>query len=312
MIRFIKKSFIFSIILALILAYINNLYINTDRYKSINSTEKFDHVPKEIEVANLGTSHAQYAFLYDDIDKTSFNFAMSAQRLHYDEKILEKYIENFSEGSTLFIPISYISFYLGYEGDNFEEYNKMYYKILGYEDIKNATASDYLKYSLLPILTAESNIKYIFVEDEREYRAWYEQDRMNYTISIEEMIEESRETAGRHHDFIKDGEKNKDEFVEILDNIIQICIENNIEPVITTTPLTKYYNEHFSQEFLDGFRNTIENLLVKYPDIKYLDYSHDERFIDSPEYFFDSSHLNITGAKMFTDIILNDINRDDI
>ncbi|HHX60060.1 MAG TPA: SGNH/GDSL hydrolase family protein [Epulopiscium sp.] len=309
MTELIKKSMVFLVILILTLGGINNLYINTDRYKSANATEKFDHVPMEIEVANLGTSHAQYAFLFDDVERTSFNFALPAQRLHYDNKILDKYIENFKEGSTLFIPISYISFYLGYDDkdENFQKYNKVYYKILGPRDIKQLTLSDYLKYGVLPLLTAESNIKYIVVEDEKEYKPWYEQDKMDYTIPQEKMREESKKTAETHHDFIEKGQAVKDENILIVEDIIQKCLDNNIIPIMITTPVTKYYSEHFSEIFYNDFENSISSVLDKYPGVRYLDYSHDERFINNTEYFFDSSHLNVTGAKLFTKIILEDI-----
>ena len=303
MIRFIKKSIIFVLILTLILGYINHRYINTDKYKSMNSTDKFSNVPDNIEVANLGTSHAQYAFVYDEIDQVGFNFAMPAQRLYYDDKIFEKYINNFKEGSTLIIPVSYISFYLGYDNENFDEFNKMYYSILPAKDIKNLTLSNYLKYKALPILTAESNIKYAFIKDTTIYKPKVTYN--DYTIPEEEMVLESIDTAGRHLEFIKEGEKDKEEFVAILDNIIKRCLENNIRPVLATTPFTKYYNEHFSDEFYSEFKDTIYDLLEKYQGVEYLDYSHDPRFI--PEYFFDSSHLNITGARYFTEIILEDI-----
>lgn len=307
MASFIKKTVLFLLILSLIIGYINYRYINTNKYKSMNDTNKFDLVPEEIEIANLGTSHGQYAFIYKDLDISSFNFAMPAQRLYYDHKLLKKHINNFKEDSTLIIPISYISFYLGYDNENFEEFNKMYYKILGFSDIKNLKLEDYIKYSLLPILTAEENIKYAFTKEDIEFE--YEEEYPDYTMEKEKMIEEGRDTAKRHLDFIKEGQENKDEFVQILEDIITLSLENNINPVITTTPFTKYYNDHFSEEFYNDFTNTIETLIEKYPNVHYLDYSHDERFIDSPELFFDSSHLNLTGGRMFTETIMKDIEK---
>lgn len=272
----------------------------------MNSTNKFSRVPDNIEIGNLGTSHGQYAFVYDGLDKVSFNFAMPAQRLYYDDKLLKKYISNFKEGSTLIIPVSYISFYLGYDNDNFEQFNKMYYKILGFRDIKNVTLSNYLKLTLLPILTAESNIKYAFIKDDEVYEEKVEY--RNYTISEEEMKEEAKVTASRHLDFIEEGRINREEFASILEDIVKTCLDNNIQPVITTTPFTSYYNDYFSEDFHAEFTGTIERVIGDYPGVKYLDYSHDERFTNKPEYFFDSSHLNLTGGKYFTQIILKDIN----
>lgn len=306
MLRFIKKSTIFLLILSLIVGYINHRYKNTNVYKSMNSTDKFFHVPENIEIGNLGTSHAQYAFVYEDLDLVGFNFALPAQRLYYDNKILKKYIKNFKEDAVLIIPISYISLYLGYDNENFEDFNKMYYTFLSLKDIKKPRLNEYMKYKVLPILTAESNIKYAFIKEKTPYEP--KPVYRNYTISIDKMIEDGKQTSERHLEFIREGQKNKDEFRGILDDIIDIAIKNNLTPVLTTTPFTKYYNGHFSKDFYDEFQDSINEILNKYPNVKYLDYSHDPRFENSPEYFFDSSHLNLKGGKFFTEIILNDIN----
>lgn len=306
MLRFIKKTALFLVILGIILGTINHKYVNAETYKHMNNTNKFLDVPEDIEVAHLGNSHGMYAFVYDDMDKTTFSFAMPAQRLYYDYKLLEKYIDHFAEDATLFIPVSYISFYLGYDNENFEEFNKMYYRILPFKDIKNVTIEDYIKYSLLPILTADSNIKYAFMEEDEDFEP--AREYMNYSISSEEMKAEGLAAGKRHVEFIKEGQGNKEEFVQILDDIVALAVENNIKPVILTTPLTKYYNDNFSQDFKKDFTNTIELIAEKYPSAKYLDYSHDERFINSPEYFFDSGHLNLTGGKKFTNIIMEEMN----
>lgn len=307
MLRFIKKSIVFLLILSIMLGYVNARYKETNVYKSINGTDKFYYVPQNIEIANLGTSHAQYAFVYEDIDRVGFNFALPAQRLYYDEKIFEKYIENFKEGSTIIIPISYISFYLGYDNENFEDFNKMYYPFLSLKDIKKPKLDEYIKYKALPIVTAESNIKYAFMKEEKAYEP--KPVYRTSTMAVDKMKEESKETATRHLKFIEEGRKNKDQFVGIVDNIIDLAIKNNIKPVLTTTPFTHYYNEYFSEEFYKEFQETIDKLLEKYPDIQYLDYSHDPRFENNPEYFFDSSHLNLKGGKAFTKIILEDLSK---
>ncbi len=305
MLRFIKKSLLFLLILSLIVGYINNRYKNTNVYKRMNSTDKFFHVPKDIEIGNLGTSHAQYAFVYEYLNLKGFNFALPAQRLYYDNKILRKYIKNFKEDAVLIIPVSYISFYLGYDNENFEDFNKMYYSFLSLKDIKKPRLNEYLKYKALPILTAESNIRYVFIKEEKSYEP--KPIYKDYTVSTDKMIKDGEETAKRHIAFIEEGRKDKEEFIAILDDIINLAIKNNLRPVLTTTPFTKYYNEHFSKDFYDEFYGEINKLLDKYPEIKYLDYSHDPRFENSPEYFFDSSHLNLKGGKLFTEIILEDI-----
>lgn len=303
MFRFIKKCFIFLIILAITVGFVNSKYKETNAYKGKNSTEKFLNVPYNIDVANLGTSHAQYGFIYDDLDITGFNFALSAQRLYYDEKILSKYIDHFHQDSVVIIPISYITLYLGYEGENFKQFNKMYYSLLNPRDIKNFQFSEYLKFGLLPVLTAESNIEYLYKKE----KPLNEGPTNNFTISAEKMKEDGINTAKRHIEFIEEGQKNKEEFISILEKIIDICVENELTPVLTTTPFTDYYNKHFSEEFFEEFHSDIQGVLDKYPSLKYYDYSKDARFVSNPELFFDSSHLNLKGSRLFTEIILKEV-----
>lgn len=303
MLEFTKKSTIFLIILSLMVGVANERYKDTDVYKHMNNTDKFFNVPQGIELANFGTSHAVHGFYYEDLDMVTFNFSLPAQRIYYDYQILKKYIDNFEEGATVIIPISYITFYLGYDNENFEEFNKMYYSFLKPSEIMKFKLGDYIKYKLLPILTAEENIKYVIVEEEKTERKLYNE----YTIPVEQMIEEGKITAERHLDFIEEGQKNREEFVGILDSIVKLCLDNGLNPVLTTIPTTIYYKQHFPQSFIDEFYKDINSVVAKYDGVYYLDYSNDERFLNNTELYFDSSHLNLSGAKLFTKIILEDI-----
>ena len=305
--KFILKLSIFLLITFSIIGPVNKKYKETNHYRYQNSSYKFYQVPKEIEIGNLGTSHGFYALNYEDVDEVAFNFALPAQRIHYDLKLFEKYLENFKEDSTLILPISYISLYLGYDNDNFEEFNKVYYKLLPARDIVKFNVDDYTRFGLLPILTAESNIKYIFEEEYKEPP----KDYYNYTIDLDAMIEDGINTSNRHKVFIEEGEKNLEDFIGILEDIIVLAQKNNIDPVLVAPPYTKYYNEHFSKDFREDFYGILQEMAGKY-DLSFYDYSEDPRFYEESKYFFDASHLNYTGGKYFTDILLKDIKNDKI
>lgn len=300
--KFFIKLLIFSIIIFSIIGVINNKYINTNHYRYQNSSYKFYNVPDKIQIGNLGTSHGYYGLNYEDTGLTGFNFALPAQRMLYDLRLFENYIDHFEEGSSLILPVSYISLYIGYDNDNFDEFNKVYYKLLGPKDIIKFNLDDYTKYKLLPILTAESNIKYIFEEDYEEPP----KDYFNYTIERDKMILDGEKTSKRHLEFIEEGLDNETEFIGYLEDIIQLAKLHDIKPVLVSPPYTKYYDSHFPVEFKDNFNLIMENLADKYA-IDYFNYSQDDRFYDRPEYFFDASHLNYQGGKHFTNILLEDM-----
>lgn len=94
--------------------------------------------------------------------------------------------------------------------------------------------------------------------------------------------------------------------IEELRSIIDYCKEHEITPVLITTPFSRYYNELVSQEFLQEFHDTINEIAAD-THVSYYDYSQDERFYENLEYFSDSDHLNEDGARYFTDILWDEV-----
>jgi lysophospholipase L1-like esterase len=57
---------------------------------------------------------------------------------------------------------------------------------------------------------------------------------------------------------------------------------------------------------MKDFYDTVEKIKAEY-NVPYLDYSHDDRFMNDKNLFFDSSHLNKSGRNKFMPILLNDL-----
>ncbi|QZY55489.1 hypothetical protein [Crassaminicella profunda] len=300
------KSILFIIIGAIILYYCNSLYINTNYYKSLDYTEKFNHVPEDIEVANLGSSHGMYGFDYTDFDVTGFNFGLYAQGFYYDYKILKQYAPKLRQGATIIIPISYFSFYQSYHDEKFEKFNKSYYRFLKPIYIKNIKLKDYITRSLFPLLGEGGNIRKVFEDIEYEPKEW---EIITWNKFNAEGIKEEGKKRAMHHmkDIIHPGKENKPETKRELKNIINYCIENNYKPVLVTLPFLKYYNDSFPDEFYDEFYKEIKDIRNQYEGLDYRDYSHDKRFIEDIGLFVDSDHMNVNGRKKMTKIILEDL-----
>lgn len=96
------------------------------------------------------------------------------------------------------------------------------------------------------------------------------------------------------------------ERIEELYDIIEYCRENDITPVLITTPFSKYYLDLVSQDFLQEFQATVNEIATD-TGVNYYDYSHDERFYDHLEHFSDSDHLNDDGAAYFTGILWDEV-----
>lgn len=105
--------------------------------------------------------------------------------------------------------------------------------------------------------------------------------------------------------------ENKDEYFEEdkkqnLIDLITLCKERNITPVLITTPYTVYYNQYVSADFLYEFYSVINEIALEY-GVSYYDYSHDERFQTNLKYFGDADHLNPDGAVYFTDLLTEEV-----
>ncbi|MBF8982500.1 SGNH/GDSL hydrolase family protein [Lutibacter sp. B2] len=301
------KSILFIIIGVMILSYFNNLYINTNYYKSLDYTERFNHVPNNIEVANVGSSHGMYGFDYTDFDVVGFNFGLYAQGFYYDYRMLKQYSPKIKEGATIIIPISYFSLYQSYEDEKFEEFNKSYYRFLNPRYIKNIKLKKYVTDSLFPLLSEGGNIKKVFKDIEHKPKEW-EIITWNKFAPNEGIREEGHKRSMHHQkDIINPGKVNKPETKRELKNIINYCIENNYKPVLVTLPYLKYYNDFFPDAFYSEFYGEIEDIRKQYEGLEYMDYSHDKRFTSDIDLFVDSDHMNVNGRKKMTQIILKDL-----
>ena len=105
--------------------------------------------------------------------------------------------------------------------------------------------------------------------------------------------------------------ENKEEYFEEdkkqhLIDLITLCRENNIVPVLITTPFTVYYNQYVSADFLYEFYTVINEIALEY-GVSYYDYSHDERFQTNLKYFGDADHLNSDGAVYFTSLLTEEV-----
>lgn len=290
----------------LIICLLNKPYkeIDDQKYMDILKFTLLGTHYHEVNIGNLGSSHGAYDFSYDNIMSkgyTCFNFANTSQSYNYDYAVLQEYGHYMTSGSVLFIPVSYFSF--NNEVTNSTEAEAMsirYYHFLSPKNIPDYDLYVDIVTTKLPILSAGEDILQLFPDLNTALTA----HAANEGVDVEEFARRARDRYSRHFD-------NKDEYflperIEELYDIIDYCKDNDITPVLITTPFSKYYVDPVSQDFLQEFYATI-NKVANDTDVNYYDYSHDERFYDNLEYFSDSDHLNETGALYFTDILWDEV-----
>lgn len=299
-----KEKQYFKIILILIALYVLFIYGVSQIYRNyISSYNKFLRVPEKLKVVNLGSSHGFYDIKYPK-NVNGYNLALDSQNLYYDWKILKQYKNNLEERAVVIIPISIFSFYRDKDlGDI--DLNERYYNFLDYKDIYLGNKYKdflikkfYIFYNGKTIFTTLKFIIKSLINGKLEYR---NNEWPSKKLTLEEKIKEADETTKRHM-------RRTEVHMEYIRNILELCKENNLVSILITTPQSYLYNERIEdKQYKERIYDKIEILKKEY-DFVYLDYSHDKRFENNLELFYDDDHLNEKGAEYFTGILLNDIN----
>ncbi len=266
--------------------------------------EKFSHVPQNIQLANVGSSHGVYAFDYSDFPEyTAFNMAVCWQHHGYNYHVLKQYIDYFSENAVMLIPISYFDITRIDEEPLYK-----YYKILEKKNFPDWNIKGYFLFKVFPFFSTKEPWKKILINELNSVLAAHER-----TIVTEQSV--TTDAKVMYEIFTKDNgaEKGEEGFlynIEAVSKIIDLCHEHSIIPVLVSTPQTDKLNDlHEEADFFSKFYRFTDVLKEKYPGLIYLDYSQTSEYSSDYSLFFDSTHLNNKGAKKFTAQIVQDLKK---
>ncbi|SCW65789.1 hypothetical protein SAMN02910456_02425 [Ruminococcaceae bacterium YRB3002] len=307
--KFLIKVFVFVLIIAVLTVALNYVYMKRDK-SDLDYTRKYDSMPEKIVLCNFGSSHGQYDFNYEGMEDRCFNFALPSQMPSYDLRLFEYYKDRFSNGAVAFIPVSYFSIFgtTESEDDGFLKKNKRYYRILPASAIKEYDIKTDLYVRYLPSITAgEDFFITVFTDtstpvDSRWYTKASDKDITDDTYTMF-----SRQIVNYVYD--KNGEIIvNDEEIGAIKELISLCRENNVRPILVTTPYLHDYTDIIRENYPDFFErfDAKVNEIVQETGVEYYNYAFDDRFINSRDWFFNCDHLNNTGAKVFVATLLSD------
>lgn len=309
--KFIITIAAYFLILGTLVCGINGLYILKDDTDPLD-VERFEAMPDTLHICNLGSSHGRLAFNYSETpDVGAFNFALSAQTLSYDYRMLSHYQDRLAEGCVVFIPVSYFSFFGHDETElaDFESKNERYYHLLPRELIKEYDLITYLCTVPFPAVGAGTNAIKVFLPKEPA-------SNTGTTIRTADMIDIAENGHSAYWKHLvhnrQDADGNlifQETELEALYDIIALCKSIGAVPILVTTPYLAEYTDQVLKnmpEFLPYFYSIIDQV-SKDTDTPYYDYAFDDRFQHDYSLFRDADHLNKTGALLFTSILLEEV-----
>lgn len=323
--KFLVRIFTYIVIVCVITMILNSLYVRLDTGDK-GEVAKFDAIPDNIEICNLGSSHGRSSYNYIELEDqyVCFNFGLSGQMLSYDYRILDYYQDKLAEGCVVFINISYFSL-IGKGEENEESFkskNKRYYTFLDKKHIKQYDRNTAFIVKYMPSLDARTNFFQVISEwlyrnshtnmnsdigtDVQEYQQPQTADSIDLNKYVEEVY--------KNHLVINKLDENGELLIDqaevaALYSIIDLCQQKKWTPILVTTPFLSEYTEYVaknSPEFLDIFYGQIRKV-VQNTGVPYYDYSMDERFSSHYELFVNADHLNEVGGKIFVNVIKKEI-----
>ena len=292
---------------------LNILYKRTNYYKiNILQSNKFKEIPDNLDIINLGSSYAKYAFDYSKVEVNGFNFGVQPQSLSYDFRILKQYKNKLKKNGVVIITIpNFVFAFLDY---SIEEYNYRYYSFLNKENILNYSSLKNFLLKYFPLILQPKKLRYILKDISKE-----NSDSLVFMENNEEVKKEAQKRVnGWIRQFKLLNIDNKEElpldvknmFIKtqrLLEEMINYSLSNELKPVIVIPPCSKELNNFFSDDFLkEILYSNIEKANKSL--IPVLDYLKDSEFQDYHLYM-GVDLLNIEGRRLFTNKVITDLKK---
>ena len=280
-----------------VLFLINNLYKRTNHY--LNSLVPYKDCKKnclDAKFINLGSTYAKYAFgAYDDLQVQGNNLAMCSQSLNEDRLMLCSHLSKITKGTIVFIPVAACLF--------------LYDDNMNAKLIKN-------NFSQRPtIFHCLKSIKYIFHDDRYIIDDIYEMSPvycLNYKPTLDSLENVWKKLFHlknlKQVHLSKENAETINKNTNTLREIIEVCLQNKLKPVIISTPFSDELNSRFSAEFKNEMLYNPIKKIVSETGVAYIDFQTRKEFVHCPELFIDGGFcLNKRGSKIFLKMLIEEV-----
>lgn len=299
-----------------VLFFILNFLIRQSKWFKVkyHDVMRLSPINSCIEIYNTGSTSSKYAFDYNSIGINGLNAAMSPQSLEFDHNLLVKLIDNIKPNGIVIITICPFSSILD-RYDN-RSSNDKYYFILDKNQIDGYSTMRYIYIKLLyitpliDIFIHPSLLKQIIapVKDNARFTT-NKMSSEELNIDAKKWIkcwqnefkipDLDHNVSLKHYDTMR---KNQ----QIVLDMINICKENNIKPVIVIPPYTKYLENYLSEAVINKYVYDFLSPIKQKTDIRILSYQNDDILTDKDNYF-NSFFFNKKGASLFTKKVVTQV-----
>ena len=304
--RFLIKCTALLLILAALLWCGGLAYKRTTTWRNLErdeTMEKYRDMPRQITFAVVGSSHGRDAFQQADYGGGFFNFSMSSQTPQYDLMQLRQFAGKIQPGATVVLTVSYFAPFWTELQEGFEQKQTRYYRILEPKNIVDCDVARWYLERFSPLLITDSRDVVKAVLDPPELRDDIN-TREGEKIFQNSDVEQEQARIRRDHcstiePAMPDGNA---VMLNAYEEMLALCREHGWNAVLVTPPYLSVYTGCFSPGILAAFRRLTAQISAQ-NDVPWLDYSQHPDFTDNYEYFKNIDHLNLAGARAFSELV---------
>lgn len=291
--HFIIKTGIFFVLIVLTVCFLSSK-------RSSPHVSKYKNITTKLDVINLGTSHGN-GIVYNDFINGK-GFQRPGNTLYYDlqnYRYLQKYL---NQNAVVIIPVSYFSFGLDENRTDYSDSKAFVNDFYFYLPAKSIYNYDRRKEVSVYLNKAKSNFNSVL--NERFFRS-KKIDTSEELTKEQKLINHAKQRAQSHKKLGMYSSPGKN--IDYLITLIREVKENGHEPVLLTVPYYEAYNNEMGEDWIQNNYYKYMYQIFEEFDVQYLNYSEDSRFVSIPSFYSNSDHLNLKGAKYFSDILFNDL-----
>ena len=275
-------------------------YPDTDWYRN--------HLERNFDVVNVGSSSGVYDFDYTGLDVKAFNWALQPQSLEYSFKVLKTYFSILKRKGIVIIPFSPFSG-LSVTGKWAATAYDKYFTILDETMLDDYDAVR--RRNLYPLLAHPKTALKRLLKDEPRITS---NRNCNKCATAQEFENDSQRwmKIWQNQFHIPDldapmSEENKlgaASRKKLLMEMIDFCLVRDLRPVLVLAPAHPSLSSKFTKKFRENYIYSFIRDANPHKAL-FLDYLDDSRFLDDKD-FDNSFFLSVEGARKFTKIVLED------
>lgn len=247
----------------------------------------------EFEMFATGMSYAETDLDVTQFKHKLFNFGRSSQDLYYNFQIAKRamvYGGGIGKLRYVLIELSPYKFHYDLSKSTNLQFLMPSY-LIAFEDLHNF---------FIPIET----YKGLFRKEYLESRLSSDSLDLNNPFYVKKPLCFMTHQTKLNVLKVRDGGSGKNfpdtraENIQIFDNYLTLCEQNNIRPIIFLPPMSELYMKLYSKSRIDEFRYLVNQACRKHPSAVFLDGWQLRGLTDRD--FYDYGHMNIQGAAKFS------------